>query len=54
MASMPHPQRLVTVGVDSHNDTHVAAAIDQLGRLLATTGPAERRHIGGRVRHVQG
>jgi hypothetical protein len=30
------PQRLVTVGVDSHKDIHVAAAVDQLGRLLGT------------------
>jgi transposase len=27
----------VTVGVDTHKDTHVAAARDQLGRRLATT-----------------
>ena len=27
----------VTVGVDSHKDVHVAAAIDQIGRILATT-----------------
>jgi hypothetical protein len=27
---------LVTVGVDSHGDVHVAAAVDQLGRLLTT------------------
>ena len=27
---------LVTVGVDTHADVHVAAALDQLGRLLAT------------------
>jgi transposase len=26
----------VTVGVDTHADVHVAAALDQLGRLLAT------------------
>jgi transposase len=28
---------LVAVGVDSHGEVHVAAAVDQLGRLLATT-----------------
>jgi transposase len=28
---------LVTVGVDSHGEVHVAVAVDQLGRLLATT-----------------
>ena len=27
---------LVTGGVDTHKDTHVAAALDQLGRLLGT------------------
>jgi transposase len=27
----------VTVGVDTHGDVHVACAIDQLGRHLATT-----------------
>jgi transposase len=34
---MPAPDCLVTVGVDSHGEVHVAAALDQLGRLLATT-----------------
>jgi hypothetical protein len=34
---MPAPDCLVTVGVDSHGDVHLAAAVDQLGRLLATT-----------------
>ena len=29
----------VTVGVDTHADVHVAAAIDQHGRLLGTTRP---------------
>jgi transposase len=27
----------VTVGVDTHGDLHVACALDQLGRRLATT-----------------
>ncbi len=27
---------IVTVGVDTHADVHVAAAIDQLGRLMGT------------------
>jgi transposase len=27
----------ITIGVDTHLDVHVAAALDQLGRLLATT-----------------
>ena len=26
----------VTGGVDTHKDTHVAAALDQLGRVLGT------------------
>jgi transposase len=26
----------LTVGVDTHADVHVAAAIDQMGRLIAT------------------
>jgi transposase len=38
----PAPPR-VTVGVDTHKDTHVAAARDQLGRRLGTTQvPASR------------
>ena len=54
MASMPHPQRLVTVGVDSHKDTHVAAAIDQLGRLLGTTqAPTTQRGYGQLQRWAQ-
>jgi len=28
---------MVTVGVDSHKDAHVAAAVDQLGRIVGTT-----------------
>lgn len=30
----------VTVGVDSHKDVHVAAVIDQVGQILATTSVA--------------
>jgi len=30
----------VTVGVDAHADVHVAAALDQLGRLLGTHSAA--------------
>jgi transposase len=37
MASMPEGRYVVTVGVDSHKDAHVAAAVDQLGRILGTT-----------------
>jgi transposase len=44
MESMPAPESAVTVGVDTHLDTHVAAVIDQAGRLLATQGfPASTR-----------
>ena len=45
MTTMAHrtTQPQVTVGVDTHKDTHVAAARDQLGRRLATTmAPANR------------
>jgi transposase len=35
---------IVTVGVDTHTDVHVAAALDQTGRLLGTAGfPATTR-----------
>jgi transposase len=34
MASMPCTECLVTVGVDSHKELHVAVAVDQLGRRL--------------------
>jgi transposase len=55
MASMPHAERLVTVGVDSHKDTHVAAAVDQLGRLLGTTqAPTTERGFGQLERWAQG
>jgi transposase len=37
MASMPDAERLVTVGIDSHKDIHVAAAVDQVGRIVGTT-----------------
>lgn len=33
---MTDPDRCVTGGVDTHNDTHVAAALDHLGRVLGT------------------
>jgi transposase len=36
MESMPAPATPVTVGVDTHLDTHVAAVIDQAGRLCDT------------------
>jgi transposase len=37
MTNLPATSRLLTIGIDSHKDTHVAAAVDQLGRILATT-----------------
>src|SRR5262245_17562919 len=37
MTSQLTTERLLTIGIDSHKDTHVAAAVDQLGRILATT-----------------
>jgi len=36
LPTLPHPQVLVTLGVDTHAETHVAAALDQAGRLLGT------------------
>ena len=36
MTSMPGTRRRVTGGVDTHADTHVAAVIDELGRILGT------------------
>jgi transposase len=44
MESMPAPENPVTVGVDTHLDTHVAAVIDQAGRLCGTQAfPASTR-----------
>jgi hypothetical protein len=37
MTNQPATGRMLTIGVDSHKDAHVAAAVDQLGRILATT-----------------
>jgi transposase len=36
MESMPAPESPVTVGVDTHLDQHVAAVVDQTGRLCGT------------------
>jgi len=36
MTALVSTEVLVTVGVDTHADVHVAAALDQLGRVLAT------------------
>ena len=44
MESMPAPTALVTVGVDTHLDLHVAAVLDHTGRLLGTQAfPASTR-----------
>ncbi|MDP9435484.1 MAG: IS110 family transposase [Actinomycetota bacterium] len=36
MTTMTSPEVVVTGGVDTHQDLHVAAALDQLGRVLGT------------------
>ncbi|MEV0563241.1 transposase [Dactylosporangium sp. NPDC050588] len=36
MSTMARPQVEVTGGVDTHQDTHTAAALDSAGRTLAT------------------
>jgi transposase len=36
MESMPAPESPVTVGVDPHLDQHVAAVVDEAGRLYGT------------------
>jgi transposase len=33
---VPQPGRSVTVGVDTHGDVHVAAVVDEVGRILGT------------------
>jgi transposase len=33
MTTVPHDQRLVTLGVDTHADIHVAVALDHLGGM---------------------
>lgn len=43
MARMPDPGTEVTGGVDTHKDFHVAAAVDQLGKVLATAAFPARR-----------
>lgn len=37
MDTLPDSETLVTVGVDTHGDQHVAVALDQLGRHLRAT-----------------
>ena len=36
MTTMTRPERIVTGGVDTHLDTHVAAVVDELGAVLET------------------
>jgi transposase len=36
MTSFADPGRLVTGGVDTHKDTHVAVVVDEVGRVLGT------------------
>jgi transposase len=36
LPTLPDPAALVTLGVDTHAETHVAAALDHAGRLLGT------------------
>jgi len=36
LATMPQAERIVTVGVDTHKDTHAAAVVDEVGRPLAS------------------
>ena len=51
---MADQQSHVTVGVDSHKDVHVAAVIDQVGQILATTSMATTdRGSGQLVRWAQ-
>jgi len=38
MTTIAAPTGTVTVGVDTHMDIHVAAALDGLGRLLGSAG----------------
>jgi transposase len=54
MATMPPTEYLVTVGVDSHKELHVAVALDQLGRRLGTcTVATTPRGFGQLERWVQ-
>src|SRR5215211_6076405 len=36
LPTLPDPAALVTLGVDTHAETHIVAALDPAGRLLAT------------------
>jgi transposase len=47
MSTLPHDERLVTLGVDTHADIHVAVALDHLGgRLGAIEIPTTRAGFG--------
>jgi transposase len=53
MNTVPHDERLVTLGVDTHADIHVAVALDQLGGMLGaieipTTRPGSSSCSSGR------
>ncbi|GAC1605440.1 MAG: IS110 family transposase [Acidimicrobiales bacterium] len=56
MPTMPdHADQEVTGGVDTHKDTHVAAAVDAIGRILATCAfPATRRGYAQLLRWMRG
>ncbi len=36
MTTVPHEERLVTLGIDTHADIHVAVALDRLGGWLGS------------------
>jgi hypothetical protein len=50
LPTLPDPAALLTLGVDTHAETHIAAALDPAGRLLAThtipTTPAGSAGLG--------
>jgi transposase len=43
MNTVPHDERLVTLGVDTHADIHVAVALDHLGGMLGALEIATTR-----------
>lgn len=43
MTTMTRQSATVTIGIDTHADVHLAAALDQQGRVLATTEAAATR-----------
>jgi len=55
MSTMAHSELIVTVGVDTHRDAHVAAALDERGRLLGTGSfPTTRAGYGALVGWASG